>query len=645
MRRLFLKFWRRRRLQRDLEAELAFHRDMAQAHGNPISLGNTTVIKETAMDLWRFTFLENLWRDLVYAARGLRRSPALVFSALLSLTLGIGANTAIFSLAVEFLLSEPSVTDAGSLVSVRLGGSSHARPQVVEFLRESGIFQDVAGENEEAFVNWNDGTETRRVFSVFTTKNYFTSLGVPMAHGRGILPNDPNEVVVLRHQFWQRHFNGDPSIIGRALNLEGKAYTVVGILPAAHRTLLGFGFSPDLYLPRYLDDTELAIYARLKPGMSLAAARAAIATVARRLDEVFPERWWKYAQGSQVSPVAGFARLHEEQQMMVVSLFFVMLLIVVGLVLLIACVNVASLLLARASARRREIAIRLALGAGRRRLLQQLLVESLLLSLLGAGCGLAFAQIVTKLLARVQLPLPLPIRLHIELDWRVTLYAAFLTIVATLACGLLPAWQSLRESIASDFHRERRLRLRRALVTAQIAVSLIVLTTGFLFLRNLFKSSAISPGFDVHRTLRAEVNLPPASYKDPRRKALYLDQALRALEALPGIESAAAARTIPFLDQASRGSRITWPDTGVQMNAGFRWNAVTPAYFRVMDIPVLQGRTFDATDGVVVVNRTFVERYLGKRQPIGATFLWGPEEKTPYRIVGVVEGTKTSFHR
>ena len=138
MRRLLLKAWRRRRLQSDLEAELTFHRDMAESHGNPISLGNTTVIKEAALDLWRFTFVENLWRDLVYAARGLRRSPALVFSALLSLTLGIGANTAIFSLAVEFLLSEPSVTDAGSLVSVRLGESSHARHQVVEFLTRDG---------------------------------------------------------------------------------------------------------------------------------------------------------------------------------------------------------------------------------------------------------------------------------------------------------------------------------------------------------------------------------------------------------------------------------------------------------------------------------------------------------------------------
>ena len=643
MRRLLLKLWRRRRLQRDLEAELAFHRDMAAGHGNSIPFGNTGLFKEQALDLWRFTFLENLWRDVVYAARGLRRSPALVFSALLSLALGIGANTAMFSLAVEFLFSEPSVTGAGSVVSIQLAGSSHSKQQTIDFLQESGVFEEVVGENGETFVNWSDGAETRRVFAVSTTKNYFTALGIPVAHGRGIYPSDPNEVVVLRHQFWRKHFNGDPSIVGRAINLDGKPYTVVGILPASHRTLMGFGFSPDVYLPSYLDDTALAIYARLRPGMPLAEARAAVQTLAARLDAAFPERW-KYTTNCRVFPIAGFARLRLERIMLTIGVFFAMLLIVVGLVLLIACANVASLLLARASARRREIAIRLALGAGRARLLQQLLVESLLLALLGACCGLALAQVVATMLASIQLPLPIPIRLQIEPDWRVALYAAFLTIVATVASGLLPAWQSVKESIASDFHRESKSRLRRALVTAQIAVSIVVLTTGFLFLRNLFASSAISPGFDLRHTLRAEVNLPPVGYKDAKRKTLYIDQTLRELEALPGIEAVAAARVVPFTDSTNFSTRLTFPDTGEQAQTRFNWNAVTPEFFRVMDIPVLAGRVFSATDRggnrVVVVNRTFVERYLGNQPAIGRIFLWGAEGKTQYQVVGVVEGTK-----
>jgi hypothetical protein len=272
--------------------------------------------------------------------------------------------------------------------------------------------------------------------------------------------------------------------------------------------------------------------------------------------------------------------------------FFALLLAIVGLVLLIACVNVASLLLARASARRREIAIRLALGAGRGRLLQQLLADSLLLCVLGAGFGLALSQITATLLARIQLPLPIPLRLQIEPDWRVAAYAALLTSFAVLACGLLPAWQSVKESIAPDLHRERKLRLRRTLVAAQIATSVIVLATGFLFLRNLIDSSAISPGFDVRHTVRADVNLPPASYSDVKKKTAYIHQVVRELAALPGIETVAAARLIPFTDNNSFGSTLSFPDNNQQVHVEFRYNAVTPEFFQAMDIPIRQGRTF-----------------------------------------------------
>jgi predicted permease len=644
MHRLFLKLFRRRHLHRDLQAELAFHRDMSAAHHNPIPLGNSAVIREQAFDLWRFNFAENLWRDLVYAARGLRHSPALVLTALLSLGLGIGVNTAMFSLGVEFLFSEPSVRDAGSLVSVRVGGNSNSPEKVIDFIRSSGLFQDVAGENEETFANFNDGLETHRIFAIYTTRNYFTALGVPMLYGRGILPTDPPEVAVLHYRFWRKYFNGDPAVIGRTINLDGRICTIVGILPEHHRTLIGFGYSPDLYMPSYLDDTTLAIYARLKPGMSMAAARAGLVTVAKRMDAAIPIEW-KYENELSVLPVAGFARLRSEGEFQAIGVFFALLLAIVGLVLLIACVNVASLLLARASARRREIAIRLALGAGRARLLQQLLADSLLLCLLGAGFGLVLSQITAMLLAHIQLPLPLPIRLQIQPDWRVAAYAALLTSFAVLACGLLPAWQSVKESIAPDLHRERKLRLRRALVTAQIATSVIVLATGFLFLRNLVDSSAISPGFDVRHTVRADVNLPPASYSDLKKKTAYINQVVRELAALPGIETVAAARLVPFTDNNSFGSTLIFPDNNQQVHVEFRYNAVTPDFFRAMDIPIREGRTFtsaDSAEKVVIVNRTFVQGYLGGRQPIGTVFLWGPDQKKlPYRIVGVVEGTKT----
>lgn len=643
MRRLFLKLLRRRTLHQDLEAELAFHREMSQAHANPIPLGRVDTIKEQALDQWRFTFFENAARDLRYALRSLRRSPGFVASALLSLALGIGVNTAIFSLAVEFLFSEPTVTDASSLAAIRLGGNSHADRETFEFLQHSGLFQSVAGENEESFVNWNDGTDTRRLFAVQASRNYFTALGVPMALGRGWSESDPPEVTVLRYAFWRKHLHADPSIVGRTISLEGKAYSVIGVLPENHRTLVGFGFAPDLYLPVLRPDTVLAVYARLQPGMTFAAARAGLDALSVRADTAVPHPY-KYAHRSEVAPLAGTARFQQERQLQTVGLFFAMLLVVVGLVLLIACVNVANLLLARASTRRQEIAIRLSLGASRGRLLQQLLAESLVLSTLGAALGLALAQVTATLLAGVELPLPLPFQLHIELDWRVTLYAALLGAVATLVCGLLPAWQSLRESLSAGVRRERRLRLRRFLVAAQVALSVVVLATGFLFLRNLLRSTAISPGFDLRQTVRAEVFLPPAAYDTRDQRDAFIRRALHDLRALPGIQSAAAAGLLPFTDMVRMGVTLTFPGSAEQRHAEFSWNMVSPEYFQAMQIPVLQGRGFQDADGpgepVAIVNETFARRYLGPGPAAGRLVRWN-KDQPPRRIVGVVGDTKT----
>ena len=626
-------------MQQAMEEELAFHRAMAADHGNPIPLGNTAVIAEHGYTLWRFNFMENLWRDLAYAARGLRRSPLLVVTALLSLGLGIGVNAAMFSLGVEFLFSEPSVRDASSLVLVQIGGNSHSSHQALEFLASSGLFADTTGENEEVISNFNDGTETRPVFSMVTTKNYFTALGLPVLHGRGILPDDPDEVVVLGYHFWQKQFRGDLSIVGRAMNLDGRLCTVVGILPEHFRTLIGFGYTPDIYMPRYLDSTVMAIYARRKPGMSIAAARAGVSTVTKRMDVEMPGPY-KFADDLRVTPVAGIARMRSQPELGAIAAFFALLLAVTALVLLIACVNVASLLLARATTRRREIAIRLAIGASRGRLLQQLLADSVLLSILGTGFGLALAEVSAILLARIHLPLPIPIRLQVEPDWRLALYGALLATVAVLASGLLPAWQSMRQSLSPGLHRERKMRLRRTLVAVQIAISVIVLTTGFLFLRNLIHSTAISPGFDVLHTVRAKVNLPSQRYRGTREKSEYFNTVVDALAALPGVESAAAARTLPFNDANRFGIELEFPDTHEKKHVEFHWNAVTADFFRAMSIPFLQGATFSSTEhgqNPVIVNRAFVQRFLGNRQPLGTVFKWVVDR----RIVGVVEGTKT----
>ncbi|HEY3740719.1 MAG TPA: ADOP family duplicated permease [Bryobacteraceae bacterium] len=644
MRHFLLKFFRRRNLEADIEAELAFHREMSGAPGN-VPFGNATLIKEQAFDLWKFTTFENLWRDVVYGVRGLRKHPSLVLTALLSLTLGIGMNTALFSLGVEFLLSEPSVTDGQSLVHIRYDGNSHADPHRFATTRDSNVFAGIAGENEETLVNWNNGQETRPVYAAITTQNFFTLLGVPVAIGRGYAETDSKQVAVLNHRFWMKHFGGDPGVVGRAITLDGRPYTVVGVLPEKLRTLIGFGFSPDIFLPSFLDNAYLDMYARLKPGMNLAQAKAAGQAIANRIAESATVNNKVGHLEAEVDAIAGFERLGG-QMMVQMEAFFALLLALAGLVLLIACANVASLLLARASTRTRELAVRLSLGASRARLMQQLLIESLMLSVAGALGGLAVAQLANVALARTTLPTPFPIHLTAETDWRVALYAALLSIVAALACGLLPAWQAVRESFAHDSRSTGKMFLRRAIVVGQVAVSVVVLSTGFLFVRNLLRSSALSPGFEVHHTVLAQVNLPPGSYKDPKRIAAYAERAVTDLAALPGVEAAAAARSVPFIESSMEIADLRFMGVKNPVRALFHVNAVTAGFFKALSIPLVAGRTFEASDTktaerAVIVNTFFARHYLQRQPPaaVGQTFLRG-SGPTVYRIVGVAADTK-----
>lgn len=639
MRGFFLKLWRRKRMERDLEAELAFHHEMAAAKGNPIPLGNTSVLKEEAFDMWRFTAIENLWRDLRFAMRGLRRSPGFVASALLSLALGIGVNMTMFSIAVEFLLSQPSVRDPATLAQARIGNSSHSSQEAVDLIRRTGVFADVAGEKPQSSINWNDGQETRRLFALQGSKNYFDLLGVPLALGRGWNERDTDEVAVLRYGFWKSKLGGDPLIVGRLIQLDGRAYTVIGVLPEGHRTLVGYGYSPDLYIPVMKHSTELAILLRLKPEMGFAAAHSALAAMAERMDRQMPDYGRKYAEGVRVTPVEGMARLKTERTAMTVGMFFVALLVLVGLVLMIACINVAGLLLARSAARKQEIAIRLSLGASRGRLLQQLLAESLLLSVSGAALGFVFALFAAQTMAAISLPVPFPIHLRIEPDWRVACYAAILAVFSAMISGLMPAWQAVRESLSSDLRRERRMHSRKALVAAQIALSFLVLAVGALFTQNLLRSRELGLGFDLRNTLMAEAYLAPSNYADDAQIKLYWRRAVAALEALPGVEAAAGAQVIPFTDSISHGGQLTFVDNGEKVSYHTNWNAVTPGYFAAMGISVLQGATFNGVEaGEVMVNEAFVRSYLGGRVPLGTMFQ--RKGHAAQHIVAVVRGTK-----
>lgn len=642
MRRIFLKLLRRRRLERDLEIEMAFHREMAARHGTTIPFGNPLVVKEQARDLWRFALVENLWRDLRYAARGLRRSPGLVISALLSLGVGIGANMAIFSMVTDVLFSTPSITEPARWMAIRLGGGSHAPHDVVEALRASRVFAAVAGEREEASLNWDDGVGTRPLHAVDTTPDYFAVLGIPIAQGRGYDDGDPSDVVVVSHRFWRDSLGSDPHVVGRVLRLDGRAYTVTGVLPPRHRTLIGMGFSPDLYVPRFRRDAKLAIYVKVAPGTTPEAARARAEAAAAGIDRVLPQPM-PLAQHVEATPVSGMDRLRSRNSQVLV-LFSAVLMGAVGLVLLIACVNVAGLLLARAAGRRQEMAMRLALGASRARLLQQLLVESLLLACLGVVSGLVVRQVLAWALERVSLPLPVPVRFQLGLDLRAILYAGVLMLVASCVAGLLPAWQAVRETLAVSVKRGGRLRMRRVLVVAQVATAFVVLATSGLFLRNVSASSRISPGFETGRAVRADVHLPPARYlDDPARSKAFVEHTLASLDALPGVD-AAATLFVPLQGSTRRDTvTVRFQDAADEVQLRVYINAVTRDYFRTLGIPFVAGRSFDgssdASARAVIVNRAWVDRASPGRDVVGRTFRIG-DEPVPYRVVGVVEGTK-----
>ncbi|HTV00176.1 MAG TPA: ABC transporter permease, partial [Luteitalea sp.] len=642
MRRLFLKLLRRRQLERDLEHEMAFHREMAAQHGNAIPFGNPLVVKEQARDLWRFAAVENLWRDLRYAARGLRRSPGLVCGALLSLGLGLGVNTAIFSLVTDVLLSTPSIAAPDEWMALRLGGNSHSRPDIVEALRVSGVFRDVVGEREESSLNWDTGTETRPVYSLETTRNYFGGLGVPMAAGRGYTADDSRDVVVVSHRFWREHLDGRAEAIGRTLRLDGRAYTVVGVLPRRHRTLIGMGFSPDFYVPQFRPTSSLATYARVAPGTSVEATRSRAEAFGAQLDRE-GRSGGPFARDVRATPVGGPGRIKASNSK-ALMLFSVVLMAVVGLVLLIACVNVAGLLLARAAGRRDEMAVRLALGASRGRLLQQLLAESLLLSALGLVCGLAVRQGLAVLMERVTLPFPVPIRFQLELDGRVLVYSVVLMFVASMLAGILPAWQATRESLATGSRRATgRLRLRRAMVVAQVAVAFVVLSASALFLRNVLAAGQIDPGFDAARAVRADVHLPPAAYADRARADLFVDEALRALQATSGVEAAGAARLLPFVGGSNSTYRARLDGSDALVDMPVHTNAVSPGYFAAMRMPFVDGATFtpggDSGARPVIVNREWTRRFSPDRTAVGRTFQLEGQPHV-YAVVGVVEGTR-----
>ena len=654
--------FRRSRFDRELEEEIRLH---IQARADELEqaglsgadalrrarreFGSTLHTREETRSAWQMRWLEDFASDLRYAARALRRNLTLTLAAVGSLALAIGANTTVFSVAREALFSEPSCRDPKSLVQISLSGDSWIPMPQYRFLDEAHAFDGLAGMNIGMVVNWRDGNRTYRLAGTHVTDSFFEVVGIPVALGRPIERGE-SAVAVVTYGFWKKRLGGDPNVLGRVLVLDGKPYTVVGVLPRDHRMLAGFGFTPDLYLTK--DPMEVMLYARLPMGMTRQAAYARLKPICRELDRVYPDVNRKWVEAIRLSAADGMDRLQEQDQFAIPMVaFFGMLVIVTGIVMLIACANISSLLLARAFSRSREFAIRMSLGGGRGRLVRQLLAESLLLALLGTVAGLLLNLWLTRLLSGLHIPTPLPIELLIQPDRILLAYSVGIALVVTLATGLAPALKGTRTGIGSALQEGGRQTgpvgsmVRNALVIGQLAVSIVLLSAGLLFFRNLISATSFNAGFDTSHTVVAMLQTARGSYT-PRKFAALVDTALERLRALPGVEAASPANALPLSPFLAFSRARDWlrPDAGSRtVRVVYNSNSVGPDYFRTMGIPIQQGRAFLDSDRpgapeVVILNENMARRLFGNANPVGHILRFPDNRDT--RVVGIARNSK-----
>ena len=661
LRRLFS----RDRYESDLDRELRFHLEMETAANlelgmSPedarraalLSFGGMEKAKEECRDASGLRWLETLGQDLRYGARLLARSPGFTAAAVLTLALGIGANTAIFSVADAVFLRPLPFAEPERLTAIWLDAtdSSVSKAQYAE-VRAAKSFEDVAAYSAWGFSLTGAG-EPEQLKGARVTTNLFRLLGIRPALGRGFIPEEGTpgrgRVAVLGHGLWHRRFAADPQIAGKAITLNGEKYTVVGVMPA------GFHFPErdfsDLWLPLTMDPAGedynvgyLLEVGRLAPGVSTARATAEVREIVRRLRKDDPE-----AEGlaeSRVVPLQSELAGDLRPALLV-------LLAAVGFVLLIACVNVANLLLARASVRQQEIAVRLALGAGRSRLLRQLLTESVLLAGLGCAAGVLFAMVGVGPLAEGFLA-GAPRLNEVAVDGRILLFSIALSLAAGLLFGLVPALRSsapdlqsgLKEGGRSGGGNPARQRLRSALVVTEIALALVLVAGAGLLIQSLWRLYRVDPGFRADNVLSFRLSLPSARYaEDPQVRAFY-ESVLERLAGLPGVLSAGAVHLTPL------GGSNWNPSLRVEGRAGkvlgsVDWRVATPGYFRTVGIPLLAGRAFDGSDradasGVALVNQTFARRVFPGESPLGRRINTGFEGKDEWvTIVGVIGDVK-----
>jgi putative ABC transport system permease protein len=623
------------------------------------TFGGVENVREDARDARGVAVVENVLRDLRYTLRALAREPMLLVAATLSIALGAGGNIAVLSLARAVVFAPPDVRDPATLVTMQVSHGSHTSYQRWLDLNASGGLAHVAGYSIEKELNWHRGDAAVSIVPMLLTANFFDVTGVPLARGRGWSAAearaelDPH-VVVVTHGFWQRELAGDTAVVGRTLTLNGESYTVLGVLPARLRSVAGFGIAPNVYVPLNrslapeLSTSNAAVVqlvGRLKPGQRLSEARAAMDAIDRRLARLQGDTLYGGVQ--EFARVGTFGTAKNAR---VVGGFLGLLGLVSLFVLLIACANVAGLLIARGTRRRQEIAIRLAIGGSRGRLVQQLLIEGLWLALIGTTVGVLLSLGFMRVVNSLALPVPVPLELHLAPDRAVFLCAVGLVVLTVVLCALLPAMHATRLTLVPSLKQEepfyaiRRFTARGVLLTGQVAVSTVLLVTAFLFVRNLSRTQLTNPGFEVNNALMAQVGFvqgqPNADH------AGFLQAAVERVRALPGVEEAAYSASVPLTIHGGSTSGLSARigDNAEAEHVQFAQNIVGPGYFSTLNIRLLGGREFAATDvtgapPVGIINEEFSRRYFRGKSPIGQRVQF-VGEGISFDVVGVVANGK-----
>jgi predicted permease len=676
------------RMQEYLREGLSLDEARAEAKKR---MGNVNSIEEETVETDTVVWLDALRRDLKLALRMLRRAPAITIAAVLSLGLGIGANTVVFTLMKQVVLDYLPVPAPEQLVILHSNGpeeghtsgngmkSSFSYPLYRDLDAATGRIFDGVVAFDSIGVSLNEGGSTETVHGELVSGNFFPVLQVTPWRGRMIASSDDqkpgsNPVVVLGFGLWQRAYGSDPSIVNRTVLINKHPYMVIGVAP---RQFYGIDVSnrADLFVPMSMKadvipgkyaltdrlDHWCRLMARLKPGVTVQQAAAALKVIYPPLRDqdypymksppaefrrIFSKKTVELTAGGQ-----GYAELRDE-----LSNPLKVLTAMVGLVLLITVVNVANLLIARGVARQREMAVRLSLGASKMTLARQLLIESLVLASMGGTLGVAIAYSATPALLRALSFDLSSASISAHPDWRVMLFAGAVTILTGILFGLLPAAQSTRTDVAGSLkaagsygHSGHAVWLRRSLVIGQVALSLVLLTSAILFSRSLQKLEKINLGFNATQLVKFRVNPLRAGYSQSRIKT-FGEELRHKLEALPEVEGAALA-TVPLMEDSDTGGDVTVEgmpsfSSGDEIGNSYDGNTVSPGYFSVMQIPVMAGRQFNDSDSlptsrVAVVNQAFVKHYLPGRNPIGVHFHFGSGNGVmDHTIVGVVADSK-----